>query len=174
MSIFHKATPETSLLIQPCHKLVRILLSNLNTSGNLHSKRARTNRHRPYQRWPYPFPKTHYPLPRPCLLEAVPHALEFLTRSKAITLHFALNHVKRITRNPQRLTRKTTVKRNFGARNRLSRRVVALHVRIHEIFKSQKPHAVGLCFAQHRHRLSVEQALHHTLVPRQLADAVPR
>jgi hypothetical protein len=140
---------------------------------DLHSKSPRTDRHGPHQRRPNALPKPSGSLLPPRLPKRIPHRLVPHLTPKAIALHLALNHIKRVTRYPECLARQTSVERDFHRRYVLALHLVALHVLVHEILECEKPHAVGLCFSVQCDRLAAVEASQHAPVGRELLDAVP-
>lgn len=139
---------------------------------NLHRKRARRDRHRPYQRRSNALPESPYTFSFPGLREAVPHALEPLLRAETITLHLALDDVEWITPNPEHLAGKATIECNLRARYFFSRDVVAFHVCIHEVLERQEPTPVGLRFTEDSDDGATVEASEHPFMHTEFLDAV--
>lgn len=141
---------------------------------NLHCKRPRRNRHRPKQSRPNPLPEPKRSLPRPRLPEAVPHTLVPLLLPKPIALHLALDDIERIACDPQRLTRKATIKRDFVARDVFALGAVARHVGVHKVLEGEEPAAVGLRFTEQGDGGAAVNAAKNAFVCGEFADAVQR
>lgn len=125
---------------------------NISTNSpqrQLHSrKRPRGNRHSTQQSRSNPLPKPPRTLPDPSLRKSTPHTPVSSLRSKPISLHFRFNHIKRIRSNPQHFARQPSIQRHLPRRNIFAHHRIASAVRGHEIFKGEKPGAVGGSFAE--------------------------
>lgn len=114
---------------------------------NSHSKSPSANRHRPQQRRPHPLPKPPPPFPPPRLPHTINHPLVPHPRPKPITLHLALDHIKRITPQPQRLPRQPAIPRHLPRLDLLPPHPPPLPFPIHQILKTQEPEPVRLRLA---------------------------
>lgn len=141
---------------------------------NIHSECARRHRHSPQQSRPNTLPVTSKSFRRIGLLKAVSHAVELLLCTESITLHLTLDNIERVTAQPERLTRQTTVGSNLQARDILPLDVVAPGILVHEELKRQEPHTVGLNFTEIGNRLASVESPQHTLMGREFANAVKR
>ena len=108
----------------------------------------------------------------PHLREAVTHALVLQILSETITLHLALDHIERVTADPQHFSCETTISGNLPCSNVLALDVVARSVRVHQVLEGGEPYTVGLCFTQESNCSSAVQTTEDTLVCGDLAYAV--
>ncbi|KAJ8106421.1 hypothetical protein OPT61_g9547 [Boeremia exigua] len=123
-------------------------------------KRSSTDRHRPQQRRANTLPEPPSALLRPHLRKAVPHTPILLILAKPIALHLALNHIKRIAANPQHLSREPAIPSDLQRGDLLALDMIARRIRIHQVLKRRKPHAVRLRLTQKRHgRAAVHAAV---------------
>lgn len=94
---------------------------------------------------------------------------------KPIRLHLTLDHIQRVTAQPKRLARQSTVQGNLVTRDLFAINLVSGRIRIHQPLKRQEPQAVRLRLAQHRHHLApVQPRQHAARLLAELAHAVPR
>lgn len=124
-----------------------------------HSERSRTDRHSPQQRRPNTLPEPPRTLLRPRLPEAVPHRLILHALPKPISLHLALDDIKRVTRQPQRLSRQPAIKRHLIRRDLRPLHLVARRVEVHQVLERQEPRPVRKRLAPDRHRFPAVQTL---------------
>jgi len=115
---------------------ISVKIPETNRPKYSHSKRPRTDRHRPQQRRSNPFPKPPKPLPSIRLPETVPHIHILPIRPKPITLHLALHNIKRITPQPQRFARQPSIRCHLPLADLISIDIIALRIRLHHPLKS--------------------------------------
>ena len=140
-----------------------------------HSEGTSTHGHGPQQRRTDALPEPAHALGSPCLREAISHRLVALRSAEPIRLHLALDHVKRVAGEPERLARQATVKGHLVTGHLLAVDLVARRVRVHEPLKREEPDAVRLRLAQNRDGLApVQPAEEPPSLPRQLSHAVQR
>lgn len=119
-----------------------------------HRKRARTHGHSPQQRRANSLPEPSHALRPERLPKTIPHILIFLGGTKPVSLHLTLDHIQRITAQPQSFSRQTTVQRNFVARDLLPVNFVPCGIGVHKPLERQEPETVGLRLAQDCHDLT--------------------
>ena len=161
--------PLLSLSSQRCFLSVTIMRSSWRNS---HSKGTSADWHRSQESGSNSFPEASCTLSSPSLPKTIPHTSILLIGPKAITLHFALHNIERITSQPQCLTRQPSISSDFPLRDLIALDFVSFGICIHHVLEREKPHAIGLCLPEDGYCLSTIQTSQDALVCRELPYAV--